>query len=275
MEEVSSNPTSPISFQTTNVTNYYEIFNPENNLILNSKIEEIVRVLKDKDNSDKYVVDLGGGYGYYGLLIKNLIGAKKTICFEPDINMINSGKIKYQNSLDSIEYVNDRMEKFLERSQDEKFCVILAKETIHFTNPEFFDKLMNLCNNQLNGLLIVAGFANYNFWKYQAPIPEHTINKLKNYERFTVHTCFDLANEKQIKHGYPNKIDLSFSDQPYELTFEQYERFIMKCSWSYFLEVSKEVLEETVRKYKDLSIEKKSSTVNLTITFAFLSIQFS
>jgi hypothetical protein len=252
---------------------YYSVFD-ENSHSSKSIINLIHNVFSDKDlldNSDKYILDLGGGNGYYGLLILKILKAKKVICYEPNLTMIEAGKSKFSTELDSIEYVPSKMEDILlnKTHLKHKYCCILVKEAIHFSNSDFFEKLLNFCDTNLYGKLLLLGAPNYKYWKKEPCLPKSAIKAIENIN-FDIIKCKDILTKKYNSNEFIKKIVFSLEEVAFKFTFLQYESFMINRSWSFLLKSTDLEIKETIENVK-LSLSKsEKDEIIIDVTYAVL-----
>lgn len=250
---------------------FYKLFNMDRCKIIVDNIKAILDIIKDNDNSEKCVLDLGGGNGSYGVMIMNILNAKKAIIYEPDTSLIELGKNTYSELVKDgkLEYCCEFMENMLTKEKN-SICFIIIKECIQFTNESFFRKLIKFCKNNLKGILLIAGIIDYSLWKIPLlPFPKTAQDALKS-RLFTTSHCADIVKEdKSIKFNY--KIETIFSEMP----FEEYSFFILKKGWSNLFKCSDNELQECVDFHVSKSKNEGKSTVSFNKEYGFLSIHFN
>jgi cyclopropane fatty-acyl-phospholipid synthase-like methyltransferase len=103
---------------------------------------------KKKLNKSSRILDIGCGRGkIFGSLSRKLKLTNKPIGIDPVIH----------NDVDkSIDFINEDVFKFFKKNQN-KFDLIMIKQTLHFFNKDKRSKVIKICKNNLknNGVLLI------------------------------------------------------------------------------------------------------------------------
>ena len=206
---------------------------------------------KHFDNSNYCVLDLQGGDGYWGLKIAKILNAKKSICTDFTKSMIDMGSKKY--SSEKIEFYNLGFEESLtdERILKEKYCAIIIKEAIHFSNPGYAQKLYNFLNNNCseNFFLSCNGLIRTKHWK---TVPDVFPKPFMDYLNLHPNDSWDFAEEmKKISGEKDLIIKKELHELLYEFPFEAFKYFLEKRCWSGFNLCSDEEIQTAINKQKN------------------------
>jgi len=253
--------------------NFYEmkILSEESDLFtqITSHIKDTTTEIQKNDNSESYVLDLGGGKGNYGVYATKILKAKKLIVYDVSESLINLGKSLYG---DSVEYVQAKFEEVFEKEKSRTFCYIFVKEAIHFSNKDFYYKLLNFCMTNLKGKLCVVGIPRLANWIETPPYPPSALTALNNLTLDVV-DCFEIAKKELIAEESEKKvsnINLVYKNINYNTPFDEFSTLLLNRRWSFFTKCSDEELQSHLEKLK----EKNSSLVEYNCTQGCFDCEF-
>lgn len=259
------------SFKTLNGEVFYQLFNKEKCKEKVENIKACLNLIKDKDNSDKIVLDLGGGNGSFGVMIRDILKAKKAIIYEPDSSLVETGIKENKEDIENgkLEFINDFMEKALEKEKENKFCFILLKEVIHYSDEIFFSNLIQFSSKYLNGILFISGLIDYSLWKEQLPFPKTGNETLKN-TKFTITHCNNILKKENL-YKFQFHSELIYSD----LSFDEYSSFVLNKGWSNLKDCSENELKECVDEHLLKAKKDGKLTIPFNKEYGFLHVEFN
>jgi len=137
--------------------------------------DDITKDLQKQDNSELYLLDIGGGNGYWADYVAKLIKPKRAIVYEYSQLMCDDGASKYSATCD---FICGEMDQCLIDMKDKKFCFIFAKEAIHFGTQEWMNDLVDFCKNTMDkrGMLQIVGIPRLADWKLTPPFPPRSLS---------------------------------------------------------------------------------------------------
>jgi len=221
------------------------------------------------DNSQYCIFDLQGAYGKWGCMIKNLVGAKKCIVTDYSDGMVEYGKTIQPE--DEAEFYNLGFDESLtdERVTKHKYCGVLIKEAIHFTQPGYAEKLMNFLKNHCteNAFILCNGVLTTKYWK-ETPIyfPPTAIESLKNMK----YDDIDFANECKELTKDNKEICVQYKIEPirYKWSLEDFVIFLANRNWS----CMRPVPEEELQQYIEFAKNQKLAEIEYDIYYGFIEI---
>lgn len=226
---------------------------------------ELTKTLSNNDNSEYYVLDLQGGYGKWGNLVAKNIKAKKCIVTDYSEKMIEFGKTIYDE--DEVEYYNLDFNSSLtdENIIKNKYCAIIIKEAIHFSEKGYSEKLIKFFKDYCTkeAIIICCGVIRTRNWKVlPEELPKTCIANLDN----LVYDDIDFLNE--VKLNEEVKVEYEILPVPYHMPIEEYITFLKNRSWSSFRTVPEEEIDNCLNK----QIDEKKEWVKFEVYFAYIHI---
>jgi len=208
------------------------------------------------DNSEFCFLDLQGAYGKWGNLISKQLGAKKCIVTDYSENMVEYGKTLYPEN--EAEFYALDFEKSLtdERITKYKYCGILIKEAIHFTDEGFAARLLEFFKKHCteNAFILCPNHCKAKYWKdiseYLPPTFMKEIDK-------TRYDSMDLADDfrELTKNEKGFKIESKVEPVLHDWTKEDFIYFLEKRMWSMLRVVPEDELNIYIEKAKKVEAE--------------------
>ena len=243
--------------------------NSSYNTFFTNYLTDFCKKYEDIHNSEYYFLDLQGAYGMWGNMISKKIGAKKCIVTDYSEGMIEYGKTLYPES--EAEFYNADFEKSLtdERITKYKYCGIIIKEAIHFTDAGYSARLMDFFKKHCteNAFIICVGLSKPKYWAEVTDFIPHSAMKEITDMRYDI---IDFADEfrEMTKNESGYKVESRIEPVPYIWLLDDFVYFLQNRSWSCFRVISEEELNEYIEKAK----KKENNQIKFDIYYGISEI---
>ena len=190
---------------------------------------------KKKLNKNSRILDIGCGRGkIFGSLSRKLKLTNKPIGIDPVIH----------NDVDkSIDFINEDIFKFFKKNQN-KFDLIMIKQTLHFFNNDKRTKVIKICKNNLknNGVLLIFSL---NTLKNEIPcfkLMKRRINIGLKRDSRMLHSACKLLKDYRIDKF---KFDVS-------ITKNKYIKMLKQKYISCLINLTKKQINKGITEFKEI-----------------------
>ena len=189
---------------------------------------------KKKLNKKSKILDIGCGRGkIFGSLSRRLKFIYKPIGVDP---------VAHKDVDKSINFINKDIFKFFKTNQN-KFDLIMIKQTLHFLNKNKRKKLIKICINNLknNGVLLILSLDTFNNEIPCFRLMKQKLDRgLERDFRMLISTCKILPNNKIYKFTF--KVSM---------TKNKYIRMLKQKYISCLINLNKEQINKGIKEIKD------------------------
>ena len=190
---------------------------------------------KKKLNKDSRILDIGCGRGkIFGSLSRKLKLTNKPIGIDP---------VAHKDVDRSIDFKNEDIFEFFKNNQN-KFDIIMIKQTLHFFNKDKRKKLIKICKDKLkkNGVLIIFSLNTINNKIPCFRLMKQKLNKgLERDSRMLESTCKLLKNHKMGKF----KFNVS-------ITKNYYIKMLKQKYISCLVDLNKNQIDKGIKEIKEI-----------------------